>query len=349
MLLALGEVMRFTSLAFLFLTALTPLAPLGCITDADPPAPIELAHPPARPTLSTAGTTRWFVLDHYQLGLSRKEDGVPDANAWKRYGYDLDGRATSKEDSKDNRATACNRVTGSPSGVLADGERGIDNAFAQHFMSVVKSLMFDVETLTNDRVATGGYTFVLRLDNVGAADNANVPGALWLVGPREAPKFGANETWPVAATSEAPLQTFANGYMAGGVWVSGDLGKETIDVGVPFLGDALITKLVGGVMSVRVSDGADGIIAGAIRGQDFMDAMTPSLMRRGICPGNASFDVYQTIVKQSADMMVSAGPGGSSECNAMSVGIGFTMKPIKGLAGSTGAPPKPKPECDAGG
>ena len=337
--------MRFTLLA---------MALVGCGAPDDslpPQPPIELAHPPARPTALSAGTTQWFVLDHFQLGLSRKDDGVPDLNAWRRYGYDLDGHATSRDDSRYNRATACPRVSGSRIDVLEDGEHGIDNAFAHHFMSVVKSLMSDVETVTNERVAAGGYTFVLRLDNVGADDNANVPGALWLVGPRGTkPRFTADETWPVAAASETtPLQTFSRGYMASGVWVSGELGTETIDVGVPLLGDAVITKLVGGVMTVRVRDGRGGVIAGAIRQQDFLDTMKPSLLRRGVCPGDGvTFAVYEQTVKQSADMWISAGPGTTAECNALSVGIGFTMKPIEGIAGTTGAPPAAKPECDAG-
>jgi hypothetical protein len=311
----------------------------GAADDSATTAPVDLAHPPARPATVSAGERKWFVLDRFELGVS-------DLNAWRRIGYDLDGRATSREDSQKNKQTICPRVAGSPSAVLQDGDNGIDNSFGQHFMSVVKALMADVEQKTNERIAAGGYTFILRLDNVGADNNASVPGALYLAGPRAtAPKFTPDETWPVADLHDMPpLQVFSNGYMTNGVWVSGELGKETIAAGVPFLGDALVTKLVGGVISVRVRDGQLGVIAGAVRSDELLATITPSLMRRGVCPGMPTFGAYATTVQQSADLWV--GATSPSECNAMSVGIGFTMKPIKGIEGWTGVPAPATPACD---
>jgi hypothetical protein len=106
--------------------------------------------------------------------------------------------------------------------VLEDGDDGIDNNVGHHVMGMIKGLMADVETETNTRIASGRYTIVLRLDNVGPSDNARVPGALWLVGERAAPSFAPDEKWPVAGKNMFPLQLFPSGYMRNGVWVSTD-------------------------------------------------------------------------------------------------------------------------------
>lgn len=323
MALALGAFMR---------NILFSLLLVGCgAASEDPSTPADLAHPPARPSAISAGTRKWFVVDSFNFGASN--------------GYDLDGLATTREDSQANKHTVCARVKGSQSLALEDEGRGIDNSFGRHFVGVVKSLMPDFEKLTNERIAAGGYTIVLRLDNVGADDNASVPGALYLVGPRATPpKFTPDETWPLADLHDMPpITVFNNGYMTKGVWVSGELGRETIAVGIPFLGDALVTKLVGGVMSVRVADGSAGVIAGAIRTDELLATITPSLMRRGVCPGQPTFNAYESTVKLNADLS----PGSSeTECSAMSIGVGFTMKPISGLAGATGVPAPATPACD---
>lgn len=307
------------------------LSVAACSAPSSEPEDAELARPPARPErVASTGDVRWFVIDSFDLGAT---DG------WKRFGYDLDGRATSVEDSR-NGVGACVRKPGAPNTVLADGDKGIDNNVGRYIVSTFKSLMPELETETNARIARGRYTVVLRLENVGPDDNGHVPGALWLVGEREAPSFTPDEKWPVAAKTMWPLQIFPSGYMRGGVWVSTDSTDARASVPVPVLGDALVFPLRRAVVSVRVADGKSGVIAGAIRTSDLTATLAPSLVRRGICPGNATHEQFLRTFGDSADLRLD---GGAGECDAVSAGIGFTMKPIAGLEGITGEPPPPQP------
>lgn len=306
---------------------------------------VDLAHPPARPQVSVVGTTHWYVLDSYRLGVSGP-DGVPNVDAWARYGYDLDGRATSADDVTADRL-ACRRPVGSSKRSAIDGARGVDNAFGKDFMSMMRSLKSDVEAETNKGVAEGGYTMVLRIDDLAdAPDDAYAPGALYLVGRRDKATFAADEKWPVAGTSLTPIATFPNGFVSGGSWVSGDLGKELPAVAIPMLGRPLITPLYGGAFSLDLTKG-EGVMAGAVRVDDLVDVVRPWVLGLGECPTQEAVDLLVSAVRNTADAMatlpLAADP--SRTCDAMSLGVGFTVRPIAGLEGTTGAPEKPAKTC----
>lgn len=320
---------------------------VGCSVESAEPtlATPALAHPPARPSVSSVGTTRWFVVDSYRLGLTDRH-GVSSPDAWKQYGFDLDGRATSRDDVTAGR-TACRRPVGSATSALVDGQAGIDNLFGGTFMSIMKSLQSDVEELTNKAVAAGGYTLVLRLDDVStASDDAYAPGALFLVGRKEKASFAADEKWPVAGTSLEPIATFPAGYVTHGTWVSGDLGTELPHVAVPMAGDALVAPLYGGVLTLDLAAG-EGMMAGALRTADFAEMLKPYFKRFGICPGDDSFAGLVNLVTGTADALatlpLSSDP--SRNCDAMSLGVAFTVKPMGGVEGVTGAVPTPVDGC----
>ena len=148
--------------------------------------------------------------------------------------------------------------------------------------------------------------------------------------------FTASDKWPVnkaslggAGTdiSNAKL-TFAGGYMAGGYWVSGDFGSETINLNISLSGAEISLPIDSGIITVK-ADGTDGTIAGAMNTDKLKDALTPVAKRFGICPGNATYDQVVDTLTQSADL-VSGAPqlqNPAVECTAISIALGFTMKP----------------------
>jgi hypothetical protein len=331
-------------------TAVIDTGDIPTMPDMGPP-PGPGASPPARPTVMVAGgATKWFAIKKLQLGLTRRSDGVPDFNAWKQYGYDLDKRTTTADDSKLS-TNSCKRVEGSPTKVLLDGDLGRDNNFGQHFMSVVKSLKADAEDAVNSLITDGRATLILRLDNVGPTDNASVPGALFLGGGLGSPpKFDGTDKWPidsssVDATKEARAK-FPKGYMAGGVWVSGEVGTTSATIPLPSFGTTWMVPMESVVISFDVASGANGTIAGASQTTKFVDAITPMMKQWGICPGNATFDQIAATIQQSADL-VSGAPllqDTSRACNSMSIGLGFTAAPTSPSGTIVSAPSLPD-EC----
>jgi hypothetical protein len=163
-----------------------------------------------------------------------------------------------------------------------------------------------------------------------------VPGALFVAAARgTSPKWDGTDKWPIDSSSvdssKQPIFKFPSGYMAGGTWVSGDPGTGSAMVPVPFFGATpLLVPLDGAIISFELATGAMGTIAGASNTTRFIDAMTPMMRQYGICPGNATFEQVAATVAQSADL-VNGAPlfqDVTRECDAMSVGIGFTAAPI---------------------
>jgi hypothetical protein len=322
-----------------FALLLCACSPAAMPDDHDEPS---LAHPPTRPARSSNGETRWFVVRRWHLGIARR-DGTPDHDAWRTYGYDLDGRNTTREEIGRHDVPCLRRNGSVGSSHLLDGDRGIDNNLAKTVMSRLHSMMPSIEDETNARIEEGRYTVALRLENVGPRDNAHVPGALWLVGERGKTDFSSTEKWPIAADTAQPLQSFPDGYMRGGWWVSTDDAAASALVPVPVLGDALVLPLQHAVVTVHVASGGVGTIAGALPPAELSAVIAPSLQRRGLCRDTYSQMMFT--IAESADLLLDRASG-RRICDATSVGLGFDLAPIAGLDGTTGAPPPAIPACN---
>jgi len=280
-----------------------------------------------------AGATRYYAIRKLQLGVTRRDNGAADLSAWKQYGYDLDGRTTTRDDSRGS-VNSCQRRAGSPTTVLTDGDGGRDNNFGQHFMSVIKSLKADVEESVNAGIVNGKATLLLRLDNVTGGDNPKVSGALVLAGPLgAAPKWDGTDKWPMDTSSvdgsNQPLITFPDGYIKHGYWVSGDLGSRGANIPLP-LGETTVLPMNGVVLSFKMADGSDGVIAGASPAERLVEGFTPLLRRWGSCPGDATFAQIISTATTSADL-VSGAPNlqdTTRECDSLSIGLGFTVAPV---------------------
>lgn len=358
--------------AFLATTAIAAFAfAPGCGSSDPEPSTTssgESAKPPARTTKTATGKTQWFALNTLKLGLTRKTDGVADANAWKDYGFDLDNKSTTKEQSKGSEGT-CKRREGSPTNVLADGNKGIDNNFGQHVMSVIKSLKADAEDAVTGAVKDGSFTLLMKIDNFTTEDNSKAPASVYVANDFNmkmgAPTFSENETgWQIVDGSLTDGKTIANAkltfpdaYIANGYWVSGDFGKGRINLNISLSGADISLPIDSGIISFKVADGTDGTIAGAMNIEALREALTPVAKRFGICPGNATYEQVISTLTQSADL-VSGAPNlqdTSKTCDAISIALGFTAKkagdhsmaPIK-PTDTTPGPDECDPMADSG-
>lgn len=320
--------------------------------DGPPPSPPAEpgATPPPRPSaVASGGTTRWFAVSKMYLGLEDRATGASSPTAWRAYGYDLDSRTTTADDSKTS-TNSCKRVAGSPGRVLQDGDLGRDNNFGQHFMAVLKSLKSDIEEAVNQQILTGHSTLLLELENVGPDDNDSVPGTLYLAGALSSPTFTTSDHFPIDASSvdaaKMPIYRFPKGYMAKGTWVSGTLGSERSMLPLPFGSALLKLPLESALISFHVASGKAGVFAGAIPASAFSTALAPAAAQFGICPGNATYEQLVLTFSQSADL-VSGAPqlqDVTKECNAVSLGIGFDVAPTGAPSGIV-TPATPPDDC----
>ena len=331
--------------ALLCTTAIVGLfAAPGCGSDSSSDNPTTPTagpsrKPKARPTTKATGKTTWFALNALKLGLTTK-DGKSDPAAWKDYGFDLDSRTTSADDSKGS-VNSCKRKSGSSTKMLMDGNEGIDNNFGQHVMSVIKSLKSDAEDAVTAAVKDGSFTLLVKIDNFTDGDNDSAPGFVYVANDfkkkASAPTFAEGETgWEIVDGSLVDGKTIANpklqfpkAYVSGGYWVSGDFGQGTIELAISLSGADIKLPIDSGIITMKV-DGGDGTIGGAMNTDKLKEALTPVAKKFGICPGNATYDQVVDTLTQSADL-VSNAPNlqdTTKECNAISIALGFTAKKV---------------------
>ncbi|MGZ3420020.1 MAG: hypothetical protein ACXWUG_09590 [Polyangiales bacterium] len=351
----------FAATAFILCAgAAAALAAPGCSSKSDdavtPGGGGGGIQPPARVTTAATGTTQWFAVKALKLGITNKTTGKVDPAAWMDFGYDLDNRITTADDSK-NSTNSCKRKSGSQTKVLQDGNLGRDNNFGQHVMAVIKSLKADAEDAVTQAVTDGKFTLLLRIDNFTAGDNGSAPGKLYVANDfnagKSAPTFSDTETgWQIVDGSLVDGKTIGNpklkfdtAYISNGYWVSGDFGAGRIELSISLSGADITLPIDSGIITMK-TDGTDGTIAGAMNTTALQDALTPVAKKFGICPGNATYDQVVQTLTQSADL-VSGKPNlqdTTVECNAISIALGFnaakagdhSMAPVKVSMPGTG-------------
>lgn len=344
------------SLGWRWLGAISVLAMTSCSAPSPAPSPDSNAYtsrvPPARPSgAARDGKRRWYAIDSVRFGTKDPKTGATTRGGWKDVGFDLDARNTTAEMSASG-VGSCKRVGGSPSKVLADGNGGIDNNFGQHVVTILQSLKSDVEGAANRKLTSGKLTWLLRIDQVpdDLGDNPHASGALFATGsmPDGAkPTFTESDDWPVLSSSvdsgsiDRPLVTFPDGYIAKGVWVSGAPNGQsfTLDFGT----DTMVAIPVDAPLLAVSLDGSNGTIAGVVSSSRIETMARPILMSLGSCTEVATGYRVDETLRETMDVVLGA-PQLQDEtrpCDAMSLGIGFTMKPTHAPTRVVAAPVPP--------
>ncbi len=297
-----------------------------------------LAAPPAKPTTGTATLTRRvFAVNKLFLGDTDRS-GVASSNAWKAYGYDLDGVAT-----KTSKQGTCKPI--SDGVVVLDGTSGIDNSFGQNILAALQKAAsgFNEPSKTVTESLTSG-SFSLILDATGLDDSptqtaTGLTGQLFVGGKTAtAPKFDGTDNWPVVGEllvdktdiSKGSKIKFSDAYINNGVWVNGARSDVTIAISVS--GVSLNLKIRNATISAKHSSPnalTEGTVAGYIAVNEIIDTIGKVAGRLSpeACPGKSLFNQVKSIIESNADIRL-AGADATKDCDAISIGLGFEAKTI---------------------
>ena len=128
------------SLFGLGLGAFVLAAPAGCSDDTTTTnggSQTGKVPPTAEGAPTTSTEERTFALRELHLGEASRT-GTKNKDAWKDYGYNLDGLITVVNDAKSpDLAKVCNRASGAPASAHGDGAEGIDNSFGRTILSLL--------------------------------------------------------------------------------------------------------------------------------------------------------------------------------------------------------------------
>ncbi len=324
--------------------------------DPTPPAGPPLSGPgappaPPTPSPSPSSAIRTFAVSRFFLGDTTRA-GAPSTSAWKSYGYNLDGKISTKAS-----ADVCTPSPGAGNFAQVDGDLGIDNAWGARIVPILQTFQHDVSKQLTGEIDAGRFTYLLEtagLSDSPAQTNTNVVGQLFAGGQlATSPTFTPADHWPALASSLATgtlsggaKTRFPNAYMNGGVWVDGQRGDVRVTVAV---GDKLwpftVHHAIVSFEHPTPSHLGNGTIAGVVPAQELIASLRAiaGTVSDSLCSGTAFDSIAQQVV-QAADMRADGTNGPGATCDAISIGVGFEADEIANVSAvQPDPPPLPNP------
>lgn len=310
----------------------------------------DVGQPPARPTGAPTDKVQYFAVDTISFG----ED-----NAWKKIGYNLD-KKVSTATSKD----VCTKADRASDNVHLDGERGIDNAFGNIIVSVLRDLpgLEQPSGTVNAELKKGTFSVLLETKGLAGdpAQSADgLSGQLFVGAELKNPTFTTADKWPVrpellnGGTVESGSKVkFTNAYIAEGTFVSGD--RTNIALDVSFGSVAVKLNIRNALVTFKTPSGsnlAEGVIAGVVQTSDVLgviDTLAPTFDPQFCDPNNNLVKTIKETIAQASDIMADGTNAPGTPCDAISIGLGFTAKEIGG-PGAVVAPTQGSNQCADGG
>lgn len=332
---------------------------------ADADAGITPVRPPDRPPgdagPSGKGATRAFAVKTYYLGASDPVTHQADPEAWRKLGFDFDGKCTTVTESKNDTSGVCKRVAGSPPQVLEDGEGCRDNNFGARIVGIVALGKTDLEDSLNKNVTSGSPTMMLVLSDLDSGDDPYVPGTVLITASNDdagVPKWDGTDVKSIDAESYTggdvtkPRTYFPKGYVKNNTWVSGDYQSSPTSFTFPVTGEPVNVSATTMVITATLDDKREKVL-GADMGAvfaigPFVEALKPALASQANC---GSFGLYVDIIEKTPDLPNFAPTfvEPTKTCDALSFGVKLEMLPVQvPQKKDVVTVPKKPPPCDGG-
>lgn len=346
----------------------------GCGDSEEAPADQVGKRPPGPEGPPTPSSEeRVYAMSSLNLGEIDKVTRNPSPDAWKSIGFNLDGRITNVTSaSSPDLGRVCKRPNGAEANVHQDGDQGTDNVFGNKIVDLLSFVIGTPSPTISTAMANGNFTVLFKIKgltddpqqtNTGLSGTQLVGGSFSDAG---APTFTPADDWPVVPGAEG---TLTNAYVNKGVFVNG--GPDTLMLNFGISGQTLTLTVRNAIVTFKHNPSAgghsleEGTIAGVIDTEEFVSSVVGIAGRFSpqYCQG-LGLEVIKTQIRNASDSLLDGTADPTRNCDALSVGIGFTAKQVgvptrtappaessTGVCGDAGAntpPPPPPPPVDAG-
>jgi hypothetical protein len=272
-----------------------------------------------------------------------------DTTASQKLGFDVDSLVSTAQSTDLCQPAA----GGSKSAIYPDGELGIDNSFGKNVLPLLLNIAPGFSASTTDSIADGAFTMMLDFVGLTAANPSPASLMTRLYGGTDLgtpPDFDGTQCWPVAPellkdTADITSSTvvFDKSGIVGNKWSSGPAGTLTLTIPV----EAATITLTIHAASISLDLAADrqsatgGRIGGVLDTEEFIKEVKKavfSLKGSAGCQLISLVNAEQTI-RQASDILNDGTQNTAMPCNGISIGFGFTMKPVQlGGVGPTTPP-----------
>jgi len=304
--------------------------------------------PPAKPSgaaPTTATDEYTYALNTLLLGDTPRPSGdgplpAPTTSAWKDYGFDIDGKQTTKDSSD-----VCQRKAGAGSNVQVDGNGGIDNSFGANILPIIQSagsIPNPSEQISNS-IRGGSFTIQFKIKGLtkdAKQTNTGLSAQLFASGTFDEdggtkPTFTSADDWPVRPELLNDGKTVASGskvnfpdsYINNGTFVT---PQGTVTISLVFQGVALDLEIQKAVIVMDISgdNATNGTIAGVINTEKLVSGLKSVAGRisKSLC--GSAFDGIAQQIQQTSDILSDGTNRSGVPCDAISIGIGFSAKRI---------------------
>jgi hypothetical protein len=341
-----------------------------------PPPPV-----PTGASMTTHTAPHNYALHDLFLGDTDRT-GVMSADAWKKFGYNLDGKVTGA-----SSTDVCKLVAGSSKQVQVDGQGGIDNSFGANIMPIIGTLDSTASQQLNTSIQGGSFTILTYVtgfdDTAGNTTSATgLKGALLAGGKYSldggVPAWDLTTVWPVipdpglisgcvpysdAGASGCPAGTnpvtnavikFGSAFQTKGTFVNGTPSPLTLSLSIG--GTSLSLSIASAVITFdpkAPGSVTNGTIAGVLETEALISGLksVAGNISTSLCTGSA-FQSIATQIQQTSDILINGttvSNAAGTTCNAISIGLGFNSVEIAtptAIAAAT--PPTPDKCADAG-
>jgi hypothetical protein len=313
-----------------------------------------------------------YALHQLFLGDTDRQ-GVTNADAWKSFGQNVDGKITVA-----SSTDVCTLVAGSSKQVQVDGNGGIDNSWGANIIPIIGTLDSTASQNVNLSLQSGAWTQLTYV--VGFDDSAgNTTSAVGLTGielagavyPGGSPAWDLTTNWPVTpgdingctSTGGCPTGTdpianaqvqFRAAFQAMGTFTSGMPALISLPINVG--GQPLILNIQSAGLTFQPQapgSVTNGVIFGVLATQDLINGLqqVAGNISTSLCNGSA-FQSIATQIEQTSDIVLSGStvsntPG--TTCNAISIGLGFNATEIAPPTTIAAPVPPPRNPCGDGG
>jgi len=334
---------------------------VGCGSDTTQqpvnPPPVEEPVGISPPTESAAAATcegadAVMAMSQLFLGDTRRDGTSDPTGAWKLYGYDLDGRTSTKA----SEGLCKPRAGGSPAAVYPDGDEGRDNSFGKNILPVILGLSNDISVQANQAISDGEFTIMLSMEKLGTASECNgmttkLYGGASLGAP---PKWDGTDAWPLLPELLSnPMDptsakiSFPNSYVVRDTWVSGS--KGTVALSLSISGFTITLDINSAVITVDLDadrkGGTNGTIAGVIETEKLIEEISKvaAAFDESFCdPMSPTLQSILNQLRQASDIMKDGTQNPAVECDGISIGLGFNAELV--TLGPVAMPAAPPPD-----